>query len=151
MMGKYHRIRADLVKALEEDDTSFPMNKTAVFKKKAEKVTGCFGNINVVATSLQTRLYKLKNTRADLDALLAKSENGHTNENNCWYQRQMSGTYIKPGSPKLPNPHFVSGVIKLQNNKILQLTPDEKEKDACVRLVNQDQVEGEEGDGVSFA
>ena len=70
------------MKAHEEDDTSFPMNKTAAFKKKAEKVTGCFGDINVVAATLQTCLYKLKITQADLDALLVESENSHTNKNN---------------------------------------------------------------------
>ena len=152
MMGKYNRMRTDLIKAHDDEDTSFPMNKTAAFKRKAEKVTGCFTDINVVAATLQTRMYKLKSTRADLDALLAESKNGHTNENNSWFERQLSGTYIKPGSHKLPDPHFVSGVIKIQNNDILQLTQDEK--DACASLANQVQDQGEEaeeGDEVSFA
>ena len=152
MMGKYNRMRPDLMKAHDDDDTNFPMNKTAAFKRKAEKLTGCFTDINVVAATLQTRMYPLKSTRADLDALLAESENGHTQENNCWYERKLSGTYIKPGSHKLPDPHFVSGVIKIQKNDILQLTQDEK--DACATLANQVQDEGEEaeqGDEVSFA
>ena len=86
----------------------------------------------------------LKSVQADLDALLAESAGGHTNAYSCWYKRKLPGTYIKPGSSKLPAPHFVSGVIKIKNNKILQLTKDEK--DACEKLVNPDSAEGQEGE-----
>ena len=122
MMTKYNQMRGDLITAHEDEDSNFTMNKTAVFKKRSKKVNGTFTDINVVAYSLQTRLYKLKCVRSDLDALLAESENGHINPESCWYQQKLPGTYIKPGSGKLPDPHFVSGVIKLQNNEILQLT-----------------------------
>ena len=60
MMGKYQRIRSDLIVAHDEEDTNFTMNKTTVFKRKAKKVNGCFTDINVVVISLQTRLYVLK-------------------------------------------------------------------------------------------
>ena len=144
MMGKYQRMRPNLIEAHDDEDTKFTMNKTAAFKKKAEKVNGCFVDVNVVMISLQIHFYKLKEVRADLDALLAESAGGHGNENSCWYKRKISGAYIQPGSSKLPAPHFVSGVIKIQNNEILQLTQDEKE--ACQKLVNQDQHQGEEGE-----
>ena len=152
MMRKYNRMRGDLITAHEDEDSSFTMNKTPAFKKRSEKINGTFTDINVVALSLQTRLYKLKCVRSDLDALLAESENGHTDPESCWYQRKLPGTYIKPGSGKLPDPHFVSGVIKLQNNQILQLTQDEK--DSLSKVVTEEQGEGEEaneGDNVSFA
>ena len=152
MMGKYNRMRGDLLTAHDDEASNFTMNKSAQFKKKAEKVNGTFRDINVVAVTLQTRMYKLKSVRQDLDALLAESENGHTDKNSCWYQRQITGTYIKPGSAKLPDPHFLSGVVTLQSNDILQLTQDEK--DALQKLVNEEAIEGQEvkeGEQPSFA
>ena len=86
MMGKYQRMRSHLIEAHNEEDTKFTMNKTVGFKKKVEKVNGCFVDVNVVTVSLQTRLHKLKSVRADLDALLAESAGGHGNENSCWYK-----------------------------------------------------------------
>ena len=104
------------------------------FQKRAEKTGGLFADINMVALSLQTRLYKLCLVCHDLDELLTECREGHTNTNSNWHGRKLPGTYINPDSDKLPNPHFVSGVIKIQLNQLLQLTPEEKP--ACIRLIN---------------
>ena len=56
-------------------------------------------------------------------------------QNSGWFQRKLPGTYIGADLSKLPDPHFVSGVIKIQMNQLVQLTEDEKV--ACARLVNQ--------------
>ena len=151
MMVKYNQMRGDMLTVHDDEDSNFTMNKSAQFKRKAEKVYGTFRDITVVAVCLQTRMYQLKCVRQDLDALLAESENGHGNENSCWHQRKIPGTYIKPGSTKLPDPHFVSGVVKLQSNNILQLTQEEKE--ALYKLVNEGAMgdqEVEEGEQASF-
>ena len=139
MMGKYSRIRADLIVALQEEDAAIEINATNVFKRRAEKIGGLFADINMVALLLQTRLYKLYLVCHDLHELLTECREGHTNQNSNWHGRKLPGTYINPDSDKLPDPHFVSGVIKIQLNQLLQLTADEKA--ACIRLINDHEQE----------
>ena len=154
MMRKYQRTRSDLVVAHDADETNFPMNKSTAFKRSADKVSGCFQDTNVVAVSMQTHLYKLKQCRGDLDALLSECNAGHVDSNSVWYNRKLAGTYIKRRSSKLPDPDFVEGIIKIQEGKVLELT--EAEKDACVRVLNHqqdpDMTEAtEQGENSSFA
>lgn len=59
----------------------------------------------------------------------------HDNVDSNWYQRKFPGTYVKAGSSKLQNPEYVSGIIKIQMNKLLQLTPEDNV--ACKRVTNQ--------------
>ena len=92
MMGKYNRMRGDLLTVHDNEESNFQMNKLVSFEKKAEKVNETFRDINGVAMSLQTRMYKLKCVRSDLDAFLAESESGHTDKNSYWYQQQLTGT-----------------------------------------------------------
>ena len=134
MMDKFQRMRTDLIAASEEEDGTVQLNTSAVFKRKAEKITGCFRDINVVAYSMQTRMYKLSQCRQDLDALLSEVGQGHSNAESNWYGHKLPGNYISRDSSKLPDPHFVSGIIKIQTNQLLQLT--EEEKVACARVVN---------------
>ena len=139
MMGKYSRIRADLIVVSHKEDAAIEINATGTFKRRAEKIGGLFADINMVALLLQTRLYKLCLVCHDLDKLLMKYREGHTNQNSNWHGKQLPGTYINPDSDKLPDPHFVSGVIKIQLNQLLQLTADEKA--ACIRLINDHEQE----------
>ena len=54
MMGKYNRMRGDMLTAHDSEESNFQMNKSVQFKRKAEKVNGTFRDINVVAVTLQT-------------------------------------------------------------------------------------------------
>ena len=139
MMHKYLRIRSDLISAADDNDASIVVNRTAIFKKRAEKISGLFEDVNMVALSMQTRLQKLSVVRNDLIELLEECKAGHNNPDSDWYQRKLPGTYIKADSSKLPDPHFISGVVKIQLNQLLQLT--QEEKNACERLKNDNHVE----------
>ena len=90
MMRKYQSTRSDLMTAHDADDTNFPMNKSTQFKKKAESVSGCFQDTNVVAFSMQHQLYKLRSCRADLDALMNECNVGHNDNRSCWYNQKTS-------------------------------------------------------------
>ena len=147
MMEKYLRIRQQLITAAVDDDTNLDVDTSAAFKRKAEKILAVFQDINMVALSLQTRSYTLASCRRDLDELLTECSEGHTNQDSNWYQRKLPGTYILRNSAKLPDPHFVSGIIKIQNNQLLHLTPEEKT--ACERVRNQGHEE-EEGDNTDI-
>ena len=113
MMRKYQRTRCDLITAHDADDSNFQMNKSTIFRRTAEKVSGCFQDATVVAISMQTHLYKLKSCRTDLDALIMECNAGNDDKNSCWYNRKLPGTYIERRSCKLPDPDFVEGIIKI--------------------------------------
>ena len=53
-----------------------------------------------------------------------------------WYGHKLEGDYIGPNSSKQPDPYFVSGVIKIQDNNCAQMTVEEK--DACQSLLAKD-------------
>ena len=57
----------------------------------------------------------------------------------------MGTTYIDPNSEKLPDPHFLSGVSKIQERKFTSLTDAEKE--ACAHL-KKAEAEAPPGDDV---
>ena len=59
----------------------------------------------------------------------------------------MPGNYISSDLSKLPDPHFVSGIIKIQTNQLLQLT--EEEKVACARVANNNHNQEQENEGVN--
>ena len=99
-----------------------------------------FEDINMTAVSLQTRLYPLMNVCEDCDSLLEESEQGHDNAGSAWFGCKLKGTHISRNSPKITNPHFVTGVIKIQRNRHATLTVEEKE--ACESLLAQDANEG---------
>ena len=87
MMSKYSVIRTEFITASEEEDATIQLNSTIGFKRKAEKVTGCFQDINCFTYSLQTQMYNLCSSQQDLDALLAECQSGHTNQESDWYQK----------------------------------------------------------------
>ena len=120
MMHKYLRIRSDLISAADDNDASITVNRTTGFKKRAEKISGLFEDINMVAWSMQTRLQKLSVIRNDLNELLEECEAGHNNPDSDWYQRKLPGTYTSADSGKLPGPHFVPGIIKIKMIKVFQ-------------------------------
>ena len=139
MMMKFMKIRDSLIECATVDGTTIEVDESVVFRRRCEKVTAIFQDINMVAISMQTRLYKLCSCRNDLDALIQECADGNDDRGSGWWNSKLPGLYITPDSEKLPDPDFVRGVIKMQENNHAQLTSDEKE--ACSRLL----VEQEDG------
>ena len=65
------------------------------------------------------------------------------NQESCWFQRKLPGTHISADSSKLPDPHFLSRIIKIQMNQVLQMTKEEKLAFQRVFNVNHEEHEAE--------
>ena len=133
MVIKYQRIRDHLITGSEMDDTNYEMDTSMGFRRKCEAVKQIFEDINMVAVSMQTKLYMLSQCRSDLNALLAEMDEGNISRASGWFGHKFDGTYITPDSSKLPDPSFVSGVVKIQENNQGLMSPEEKE--ACKDLL----------------
>ena len=71
-----------------------------------------------------------------MNDIIEESDEGRLQENSPWYRNRMGHLYIGTTSFKLPDPHFVSGLIKIQNNDTASMTF--AEKGACEKLQNTD-------------
>ena len=136
MLRKYIRIRPCLLEATENEDANIPMNCGLAFKRKAERQALMFEDINAVAISMQKKLYTVSACQNNLNDIIEESDEGRLQENSPWYRNRMGHLYIGTTSFKLPDPHFVSGLIKIQNNDTASMTF--AEKGACEKLQNTD-------------
>ena len=136
MLRKYVRIRPLLLEASKNDDANFPMDSRPVFRRRAEKQALMFEDVNSIAISMQHKMYTLSACRKDLNAIITESESLRLNLDSHWYQNRFGKLYISPNSFKLPAPHFVSGIIKIQDNETESLTFEEKL--ACKKLLTDE-------------
>ena len=133
MLRKYVRIRLLLLEASENDDANFPMDARQVFRRRAEKQALMFEDINSIAISMQHKMYTLSACRKDLNEIITESESLQLNLDSHWYQNRFGKLYISSNSFKLPDPYFVSGIIKIQDDETESLTFEEKL--ACEKLL----------------
>ena len=66
-----------------------------------------------------------------------------------WYRNRLGDEYISPTSPKIPNPSFLSGVIKIQNKDTSSM--NEEEEEACHNLLNKNSIESLDSSSMSLA
>jgi len=151
MMKKYELIRPFLVVAQEDDDAAFPMDNTKPFRKAAQNATKVLSDIKCITDSLQKKGLAMNDCRILLNQLIVEAHskrNGGIDDSH-WKGNKLGTTYISADSEKIPtkSKHFVSGVIKIQNNSLGNLTADERK--ACLKLkVYQD--EGDNDGALSF-
>ena len=74
--------------------------------------------------------------RNDLNDIIEESDEGRLQENTPWYRNRLCDLYTGRTSFKLLDPHFVSGLIKIQNNDTASMTI--AEKGACDKLRKMD-------------
>ena len=84
MMMKFMKIRDSLIECATVDGTTIEVDESVVFRRRCEKVTAIFQDINMVAISMQTRLYKLCSCRNDLDALIQECADGNDDRGSGW-------------------------------------------------------------------
>ena len=138
MMHTHTRMKQHLHEASLMDNNTIEADQTWLFQARSTKVTKIFADMNMVGGCMQHRLYALKSCRSDLDALLKESEDGEHSRASHWFGCKLKGVYIGRASEKLSHPNFISGVVKIQENKHMTLTQDEK--DACKRLLIEEEV-----------
>ena len=78
--------------------------------------------INEVAKHLQMQMHSLSSCQADLELIIEDMEGKREDVDHELHGNRLGKEYISPSSSKIKNPPFESGVIKIQNNDILDMT-----------------------------
>ena len=150
MMQNYLMIRPLLIAAREDDDAAFPMDTTKAFNKAAQNAMKVLSDIKLVTDSLQKKALPMNESRGLLDMLMVEAHSKRDVDDSHWKGNKLGTKYISADSEKIPttSKHFLSGVIKIQNNSLGSLTADERK--ACLKLkVNQN--EGDNDGALSFS
>jgi hypothetical protein len=142
MMDKWVKMRDPLIEAASHSQTTFTLDDSSKFKKAASNLSLLFKDINDITKSLQTRLYLLHEVWGDLNTLTAHAAVNRNNAESHWFQNKFSNKYIGKFSPKIPCPHFVKGVIKLQQKQFNLLSEEEIDAISKLRLPNADAAVG---------
>ena len=70
MVMKHQRIRDHIIEGSQHYETNYKNDTSLDFWRKFEVVKSIFEDIDIIAVSMQTRMYKLSQCRNDLDTLL---------------------------------------------------------------------------------
>lgn len=138
MLTRYNRIRDALIRVADSSESSLNMNRSSVFKSKALIYAKQFSEINVVTVELQKQGLSLSDARYILDDLNDAIRSGRDDISSPLYQCSLGTAYTSPSAPIVHSPHFESGVIKIQRQRISEMTEDEKEACKMLRSVSSE-------------
>ena len=125
-------IHANLVESKENTDSSFEMNPTTRFLNQVKKYQKILEHINEVTNNLQTQMHYISSCQADREFIIYNMEGKRKYLDNELHGNNLGKEYISPSLSGLKNPHLESGVIKIQNNVILNMTVEKH--NACENL-----------------
>ena len=129
---RFIKIRLSLVDAANDENTSIDINTTNGFLNKVKKHQKHLQIIQLRTKEMQTQYHTLSDCRADLDLLIQDINEFRTTQDHDLYQCDLKKVYIGVESEKLDNKAFESGVVKIQNNAVRDMSIFEKK--ACLNL-----------------
>jgi hypothetical protein len=127
MLDKWVKTRSALIEASEHENATIDIDASAATNNRAKKSNAMLGEIDAVTKYLQTRVLPLDSCQWALDTL-ANDVAQHRNQRGHDLQGcKLGRRYIRQGAGILTDPDFESGVIKLQEGKVNELTEEERE------------------------
>ena len=115
-------IHDSLVEAKENNTSRFEMNSITRLLNHIKKYQKNMERINEVTKHLQMQMHSISIFQEDLELIIEDMEGKREDVDHELHGNRLGKEYISPSSSKLKNPHFESGVIKIQNNDILDMT-----------------------------
>ena len=138
MLKRFQQIHTELIDVSNDDASDLPIDCTLTFANKVHKYTRQLHEIDVVTKYLQTHGLTLSEGRAALDALIECVESDKNDPQKPLYQCRLGKHYIAPDSAIVPNPHFESGVVKIQEKCFHALTDCEKVAVASLKKMSEE-------------
>ena len=129
---RFIEIRMSLIDAANDENTNIDINATNGFLNKVKKHQKHLERIQLPTKEMQTQYHTLSDCRADLDLLIQDITECRTIQGHDLYQCDLKKVYIGVDSEKLDDGTFESGVVKIQNNSVRDMTVFEK--NACFNL-----------------
>lgn len=134
MMLRWIRLHQELIEVANDPSSrGVTMNDSPAFLRSVKKFSTSFGQINEVTKFLQTSCIPLSKARLALDGLNAAVRRNNRVVGSNFYGCQFKCVKSAADSDLCPNPHFESGVVKIQLGKIDELTDLEKTAVASLR------------------
>eukprot|EP00171_Calliarthron_tuberculosum_P003774 IDg3774t1 len=121
-----------MLRNLTELSPLIPNETRCAFETRAKKFSEMLSQIDTVTLELQKRGVLLSHCRYAVDLLLDAVNDGRTDSLSDLHGCHLGKTYVATDSEIVTDPHFESGVIKIQNQNESALS--DFEKDACWRL-----------------
>ena len=131
-LAQFAKLRPYLLEAHDDDNTNFHLNRSQVFANTAIKHEKQLKLIKRTTAQMQKRLHESCDCRANLDMLLEDAERNKGASGHDLHDCDLSNKRIGPNSSKMPDLHFQKGVVKIQMNDIVNMTPEEHQ--ACKKL-----------------
>lgn len=132
MLKRFVRIHDELLKVADKDGATVTIDRSSAFETRAKKFSEMLSQIDTVTLELQKRGVLLSHCRYAVDLLLDAVNDGRTDSLSDLHGCHLGKTYVATDSEIVTDPHFESGVIKIQNQNESALS--DFEKDACWRL-----------------
>ena len=109
------------------------MNPTTSFLNQVNKYQKNIERINELTKNFQSQMHSISIFQEYLEFIIEDREVNHEDVDHELHGNHLGKEYISPSSSELKNPHFESGVIKIQNNDIYNITVEEHNR--CNNLV----------------
>ena len=126
MLSRFLRIRCQLIQVAADEESNMHVNDSPMFLQSVKKFHRSMEVLNKVTIKLQQRCKTLSSCRVLLDYIIQKKENDADIMENRLFQCNFTPKRIQTNGSLTPNPHFESGVVKLQRNKASELTDAER-------------------------
>lgn len=137
---RFLKLRPYLLELMESPDSTLQFDTSAAFAKNVAKATGWLKEVDQVTVAMQKHCISLSscqslvkelqstiNSYKERPALIQGQPNVY---HNCPFRIRKCLTSYRP---LCPNPHFIEGVVKIQNGEWRLMTAEEEE--ACEPLL----------------
>jgi len=133
MIAQFNKMHDVLEEAHDDENTYFRIDKCLSFAMKAAKYEKMLRWIKKPTVMMQKRGCTLCYCSTNLKMLIHDVQTNSTVVNHDLFRCTLSDVYIGEGSDKLSDPLFESGVIKIQNDDIANMSDEEHA--VCERLL----------------
>ena len=94
VLKRFIRIREDLIKTADDENTTLEVNSTMGFLNKVKRHQKALARVQIETKEMQTQFHSLSSCRADLDLLLEDINSHKTEVGHDLYQCKLGNKYI---------------------------------------------------------
>ena len=140
--GKHHILKRfieicdALIEAQDNPESTFDLNATPYFINRVKKHEKILNRINITTKVMQSEYHTLLECREDLDMLIEDMDLNCNNSSHDLYKNKLGKLYIAEDSKKLEHIAFESGVCKIQNDDVNEMTTEEHNACKCLLISN---------------
>lgn len=132
MLKRFLQFRDQVIEASNSELTNIRVSSSEIFKSRVEKYCNQLQEIQTVTEELQKNGATVSDCRIAVDELITCVSELKEDESSKFFGCKLGENYIGSNSHLVPDPHFESGVFKLQQGLSNNLT--ENEREACKKL-----------------